>query len=794
MIRNSKLLISLLASTILISCSRKTDDVAKFSIQLPSNIASLAGKNSKLYTFSNATVTHIAINIRGPGIDPVIVYSWDKHDACPSGNCTGLTITAPTEISLDVSKGDNRLIQVLLVVEDSSSHAMDFLYSDQTVNLNESSVNVAIAPTSIGSSTGAEGKIIGRYINSAGTGPTGPITGYFNPPNGKASMQVVDGFMWGGWFEAFVLDGASFSYRSNKSNENIFENITLKQFDTLTTASVARLHIPNYCRWDGNSTHSYNCDNGKGTAGEDLIYGFFGPGASGKTAYYNNGVSSISQAYSTCTQSANVYSCTGNITYSNTSATNSVYPVSSGGTAVSSTSACSGTSVGVSCLMADASALATKGRDGTIGVKGPFLVSNYGVINATQSAVGSPVTLTWQLLDGTFGSVNDIDGVDVFYANSIISRNLLRSNSSIGDLYSCNNLSSFGFNLFSGNVSGLLGATQTAILSSTEIANINLSAITVVLCPYSKDFWGNGRTYLPTTAGYFNDYSGGYTGTTPTTTTTLPASNPSLAIKNMSYVNTATLIGASSCAGPFTIERKDGAGNNDYSATPLNFSLAFSNPGSGVNVYLTSDECLRNINLLNSNNLTIQGGQASQIFYIKSNNSSTTHLATASAASYTSGTLSLNVDSSSAGFVQFGLDMVGPYNQFSNTFNYTFVGGELTGLAPSTVSIPMSNSSSIYIMVRFTNFVSGTNTAITNLYASNGSGPYFMFSTGFPGGAGTCTSGGQSLSYGTSCTARLVMISPPSGSGVFTSPISVSWTDYYGSNLTYQVQMSGSTP
>ncbi len=784
--------IILLAAFLLthVSCIRKNSENSNtVSIEIPSQLLHQLKNNqsSKVSSFANSKIARIAINITGPGIPSAIVYSWDRNDFCKysSAGRDCSASTAPTSVDLEVDMGDSRLIQLLLVVEDSDTKAKDFLYADQLTNIYGTPPSVVLAPTSIGTSNGAEAKIVARYINSSGVGPTGPVSGYFNPSNGRQPMKVLDSYMWGGWTEMLVLDGASFTYILDASKEAILEKATLAQFNNLTASHLARIHIPNFCRWDGNSTHSYSCDYRNGTLGEDIIFGFFGPNSAGKTAYYINSATGISNAYASCTNTSGVTSCTGAISYSSTAATNTIYPVGSGGVGTNSTSSCSSADLGTSCLMADVSKIAQMGKDGVFGFRGPFVYGTNGFVEATQTATAYPVTLSWKLLPGTYGQTNSIDGVDVFYTNTILYKDSLRSGNN--DAYNCESLPKLGFTKYTGTISGALGATQSAVLTNTEIANINRYQMTAVICPYTNNFNGKAIWYHPTTAGLFNDNSYSSPSTSSMTTTTLAAMNPSyLEIQNMFSTSAPTAIaGNNSCSGPFTINRRLGNGSLDTSGSSATINLVLSNPGAGITTYANSEDCIKNLNPLNISNLVIPGGSYNiQSLYFKSNNVSTTHTITAQSASYNSASINLNVSSSSGSFVVFGLDVTPPNNQFSSTFSHTFTSSDDSGFG--YMPTLMSPSSIAYAMVRFTNSSPGA--GISNLYASNNSDPYYMFGGGFPGGAGTSTSF-QSLTNGQFCSAKLEIHSP-TGSGAFTSKIYVSWRDDFNSQLSYSVDLT----
>lgn len=150
-----------------------------------------------------ATIEHVIVNVSGKDF-PLTVMEYDckeKIDACKN-------------IQLEMSTG-SRLIQVLVVTKDSSS-LNRVNYGDVQALVSPNPNPFIIDVNEIGTFR-SEGRMIGRYIPSvnhelAGQFLTGNVTAYVAVGGSKPDMRITTFEIFGGWFEAFVLDDVPFKF------------------------------------------------------------------------------------------------------------------------------------------------------------------------------------------------------------------------------------------------------------------------------------------------------------------------------------------------------------------------------------------------------------------------------------------------------------------------------------------------------------------------------------------------------------------------------------------------------
>lgn len=185
------------------SCTREMNQPASISIRINSTV------QSKSVSALSLTLKRLMINVSSPGLPPV-VYIRDKDE---SGSAV------PTDVSMDVPSGPNQLVQVLAAYDNDSSGGMTFYYADQTLTLNPGSNEISMTLTSLGTSSGVEGRIVGRYALPGPVYPTDKLEVVYDPGNGRQPMLVDQGEIVGGWFNLFLLDDIALTYRFRDSKK-----------------------------------------------------------------------------------------------------------------------------------------------------------------------------------------------------------------------------------------------------------------------------------------------------------------------------------------------------------------------------------------------------------------------------------------------------------------------------------------------------------------------------------------------------------------------------------------------
>lgn len=178
------------------ACTRPDMDQSKVSISLPSKSTS-----GKVDAQGAEVLSHVVINVTGAGMNP-FVFNWDKHSSP----------VAPNEFFFDFQQGSGRLVQVLAVYQDATTQAMSFYYGDTTADFNTSAVTLFINVSSLSSGYTASGKVAGRYLTAANSGPTGGVDITYTPPN-RPPMIIERSFIYNGWFNLFGLSDVDMTYR-----------------------------------------------------------------------------------------------------------------------------------------------------------------------------------------------------------------------------------------------------------------------------------------------------------------------------------------------------------------------------------------------------------------------------------------------------------------------------------------------------------------------------------------------------------------------------------------------------
>lgn len=252
-----------------IGCARPTMETSKFTISLPSQKDLNSGLHSKMTV--NAVLSHVIINIRGPGIDEPISFTYDKNNNSNNSTVSEL----PLSYSLDVPSGSARVIQVIAVYDDQSINSGEFYYGDTTLDLSGGTATISLGMSLQGSGRINGGRIAGRYYAADGTMPTGDVEIRYQPTGGKPPMVVNRSSMINGWFSVFALDSIPFDYIFVPSQIPMFSQFSLNSVvfsDTNHQADVSKIKVTVPM-----SYQTFN-NSGQNRPSQSVLMGFFGPG------------------------------------------------------------------------------------------------------------------------------------------------------------------------------------------------------------------------------------------------------------------------------------------------------------------------------------------------------------------------------------------------------------------------------------------------------------------------------------------------------------------------------------
>ncbi|MGZ3771684.1 MAG: hypothetical protein ACXVCP_18350, partial [Bdellovibrio sp.] len=256
-----------LGLTIFVSaCTRPVaDKPSSMTIAMPKQMKLKAANSTQAVT---GMLAHVAINVRGTGIDiPISAnYDADKHDNTPP---TAL----PGSFTLDVPPGSARLIQIMAVYIDPTTMIGDFYYGDVTQDLVSGDNNIMIPMSIAGSGNVKGGSIAGRYYLVDGTTPSGMIESRFQPSNGNPAMVIERNFMLNGWFSTFALDTFPMDVVLTPTGQKIFSALTLSKFDSTTLTDNKKMKVLLPDRYQ-----SYGMSSGDNKKSETAVIGFFGDG------------------------------------------------------------------------------------------------------------------------------------------------------------------------------------------------------------------------------------------------------------------------------------------------------------------------------------------------------------------------------------------------------------------------------------------------------------------------------------------------------------------------------------
>lgn len=484
------------------ACTNKdssTTSSIKFSLP---NLGSQKTFSDKIHSSAQAmTVTtavqRVMINVTGPNIGQPIVFIWE-----PPRNTTTIT-TAPEYFSLDVPKGDGRLIQVLIATSDRTSgvqtdghdNNMSLYYGDATVSLLNSSETADITLTQVATAVSGDARLVGRYFNSDGSGPTGMVDMLFHPPNGSPGMIVDSNEVFAGWFDFFLVNfsGAQLSYRHRIQGDLFTKTYVTDPNLAVSSSRIKATRSGGYYNYYQSGTSTVV---GRGQAGpRTIIGGFFGPGASGavtRTVKFFSGSTNFSGLYSTATTTD-----TTKQSFSGSSVTGG------SGQAAQSAVNCDGSSetLGVNCLPFSISSLESDAS--SFLVKGPFLGaydSNTTYVGYSYNSTTQGLDVKWKMAPGTANAVT-VPTVKVFMQ-------MYSTNSGGGDhtTMPCDqHLMSRGYSL-AGTATTVQSSENTLTITNVPQSAWDSYQVQIALCPVD----GAGKAYSSyASMRRFGGYGGG---------------------------------------------------------------------------------------------------------------------------------------------------------------------------------------------------------------------------------------------------------------------------------------------
>lgn len=431
-------------------CTRPETSESNLKFSLPNKSAQMKlGDVSKL-----ATLSHVIINVTGPGMSGPFVFSWDAER--PDPNCAG------DVCSILVPSGDSRLIQVLAVYEQtdiSGDKVMDFQYGDILKPLKASEESVNISVTSIMSGSVTEAELVGRYLETADFGPTGKLEIRYSPPN-KPSLLIETREMFGGWFSAFGLIGVPFQYVIN--GKVIFSGDP-STFEGKLGTNLMKINWPAYFENHSGSSTDFRARDPK-----VQYVGFFGPGAStDHKVCYPSSPTAIQGSYLTASISSPLQ-------WAPTDTTNSgVVSVQGGGNSTSTLPNACADSSGVWTVKAFDIDPETRGMPD---VYGPFLKRDL-----TESAG----TVSWEVLPG---GDQEVLGFSLFALDG----NLLDSyRENMGDGYRCPDIERDR----NAGVSGVYHVGEATTAMSNMTIPSEYQSFAKVLCPRTSFGLMNAAAY-----------------------------------------------------------------------------------------------------------------------------------------------------------------------------------------------------------------------------------------------------------------------------------------------------------
>jgi hypothetical protein len=227
----SLILLAIISSSNL-SCTRAKSDNSQIVISVEDFKKTTSTTCTKCLKF-------LAVNVSGPGI-PNTIYANLQHENFSE---EGTQLTAG-EIVLDVPSGEGRLIEMVAAYAETSA-PITVSYGSQVTTISGTSNVVTIPLDSLGEFRG--GAIVGRYLTSTNSGPTGNVSIALRPKPNMPRFTLLKTSIANGWFNFFASENFKISYILDDGTE-IFSDVSLdenfKETDLVGKTQVARVSRP----------------------------------------------------------------------------------------------------------------------------------------------------------------------------------------------------------------------------------------------------------------------------------------------------------------------------------------------------------------------------------------------------------------------------------------------------------------------------------------------------------------------------------------------------------------------
>ncbi|AFY02237.1 hypothetical protein [Bdellovibrio bacteriovorus] len=235
------------------ACDRMAVEDSKVSLKLPKTVSGKAGAQSV------STLKHIAVQVTAADMAEPVTLILDSHDSQ----------ALPSEVTLEIPSGNNRLIQVLAAYGTGSNDDNAIIYYGDVTKTLIGGTDTADVPLDNLSGTlpEEEGRIYGRYLTAANQGPSGELKMVYRPA-GKPGIVVDRRFILGGWFEATVFKNVAVDYvlpdGSLLGNQWTVESLPVSKH-------LLRLRMPAHSerKWENNT------NNWRDRGVENKFLGFF---------------------------------------------------------------------------------------------------------------------------------------------------------------------------------------------------------------------------------------------------------------------------------------------------------------------------------------------------------------------------------------------------------------------------------------------------------------------------------------------------------------------------------------
>ncbi len=180
-----------------LGCDRLKVQNSTISLQIPHSLSGKLSASGSMLKLKQLSIQVTAVDMSQP------IVSLQEL-----GGAADLT----SEVTLEVPAGANRLVQVLAAYSPvGSDGGVVLYYGDVTKSFSGASEVVDVSLSKLGGENLIEGRLTGRYLSSASSGPSGELKLHYRPA-GKPSLMAGSTMMFGGWFDAAVFNNIPLDY------------------------------------------------------------------------------------------------------------------------------------------------------------------------------------------------------------------------------------------------------------------------------------------------------------------------------------------------------------------------------------------------------------------------------------------------------------------------------------------------------------------------------------------------------------------------------------------------------